>query len=122
MRIAGLALAAVLVLAAVVSFQVIGRAQAQPMGPMPMQMPGGMMTNQQMNAMMAQMQAHMAQMTARVRAMRQQLDKVNPDLLTGQERPMYEYLKLLQSQLETMNAMMGSMQGMMGGMMMRMGR
>lgn len=120
MRIVGLVLAAVIVLAAVVSFQVIGRAQAQPMGPMPMpmQMQGGMMTGQQMDAMMAQMQAHMAQMTARVRAMRQQLDKINPDLLTGQERPMYEYLKLLQSQLETMNAMMGSMQG----TMMRMGR
>ena len=118
MRIAGLALAAVLVLAAVVSLQVIGRAQAQSMGPMPMQMPGGMMTGQQMDAMAAQMQAHMAQMTARVRAMRQQLDKINPDLLTGQQRPMYEYLKLLQSHLEAMNATMGSMQG----MMMRMGR
>lgn len=58
MRIAGLALAAVLVLAAVVSLQVIGRAQAQLMGPMPMQMPGGMMTGQQMDAMAAQMQAH----------------------------------------------------------------
>jgi|GEM_PF-2605208 len=119
MRIAGLALAAVLVLAAVVSLQVIGRAQAQQMGrPMPMQMPGGMMTGQQMDAMAAQMQAHMAQMTARVRAMRQQLDKINPDLLTGQERPMYEYMRLLQTHMETMNSATGTMQG----MMMRMGR
>ena len=118
MRIAGLVLAAVLVLTAVVSLQLIGRAQAQPMGPMPMQMQGGMMTGQQMDAMAAQMQAHMAQMTARVRAMRQQLDKINPDMLTGQERPMYEYLKLLQMHMETMNAAMGAMQG----MMMRMGR
>lgn len=120
MRIARLVLAVVIVLGALVSLQVIGRAQAQPMGPMPMpmQMQGGMMTGQQMAAMTAQMQAQMSQMTARVRAMRQQLDKINPDLLTGQERPMYEYLKLLQSQLETMNAMMGSMQG----TMMRMSR
>lgn len=118
MRIAGLVLAAVLVLTAVVSLQLIGRAQAQPMGPMPMQMPGGMMTGQQMDAMAAQMQAHMAQMTARVRAMRQQLDKINPDLLTGQERPMYEYMRLLQTHMETMNSAMGTMQG----MMMRMGR
>lgn len=110
MRIARLVLAVVIVLGALVSLQVIGRAQAQPMGPMPMQMHGGMMTTQQMNAMMAQMQAQMSQMTARVRAMRQQLDKINPDLLTGQERPMYEYLKLLQSHIEAMNAMMGSMQ------------
>lgn len=118
MRIAGLALAVVLVLAALVSLQVIGRAQAQPMGPMPLQMPGGMMNGQQMHAMAAQMQAHMAQMTARVRAMRQQLDKINPDLLTGQERPMYEYMRLLQTHMETMNSAMGTMQG----MMMRMGR
>jgi hypothetical protein len=115
MKIAGLALAAVVVLTPVVSLQVIGGAQAQPTGPMPMQMPGGMMSPQQMNA---QMQAHMAQMNARVKALRQQLDKINPDLLTGQERPMYEYLKLLQTHLETMNAAMGSMQG----MMMQMGR
>lgn len=118
MRIAGLVLAAVFVLVAVVSWQVIGRAQAQPMSPMPMQMPGGMMTGQQMDAMAAQMQAHMAQMTARARAMRQQLDKINPDLLTGQERPMYEYMRLLQTHMETMNSAMGTMQG----MMMRMGR
>ena len=70
MKIAGLALAAVVVLATVVGAQVIARAHAQPIGPMPMpvQMQGGMMTGQQMDAMMAQMQAHMVQMTARVRA------------------------------------------------------
>jgi len=118
MKVAGLALAAVLVLTAVVSLQMLGRAQAQPMGPMPMQMPGGMMTGQQMDAMGAQMQAHMVQMSARVRAMRQQLDKINPGLLTGQERPMYEYMKLLQTHMETMNAAMSAMQG----MIMRMGR
>jgi deazaflavin-dependent oxidoreductase (nitroreductase family) len=34
-------------------------------------------------------------------------------LLTGQERPMYAYLKILQTHLETMGGMMGTMQDMM---------
>jgi len=116
MRILGAVVAVLLVFAGVVGLTLLGRAQAQPMGTMPMQ--GEMMTPQQMKAMMAQMQAHMAQMNIRVKALRQQLDKINPDLLTGPERPMYEYLKLLQTHLEAMNAMMGSMRG----MMMQMGR
>jgi len=116
MRLLGAVVAVLLVFTGVVGLTLLGRAQAQPMGPMPMQGPmpkqGGEMTSQQMNAMMAQMQAHMAQMNASVKTLRQQLDKINPELLTGQERPIYEYLKLLQTHLETMNAMLGSMQGM----------
>jgi hypothetical protein len=63
-----------------------------------------------------QMQQQMNQMTTNLRAMRAQLDKVNPDLLTAQQRPMYEYLKLLQKQMESMHGMMGMMQGAIGQM------
>ena len=59
--------------------------------------------------MMQQMQAQMAQMQATMQAMRAQLDKINPELLTGQERPMYEYLKIMQTHMEQMHAMMGTM-------------
>ncbi len=66
--------------------------------------------------MMQQMQAQMAQMQATMQAMRAQLDKINPELLTGQERPMYEYLKIMQTHMEQMHAMMGTMMRMgMGG-------
>ncbi len=33
--------------------------------------------------------------------------------VTTQERPLYEYLKILQTHLETMHGTMGTMQGMM---------
>jgi hypothetical protein len=79
--------------------QMMGPGQQMPMGPM-----------------MGQMQQQMNQMTTNLRAMRAQLDKVNPDLLTAQQRPMYEYLKLLQRQIESMHGMMGMMQGAMGQM------
>ncbi|MEX0766371.1 MAG: hypothetical protein WD140_06135 [bacterium] len=108
----------VLVLAAVLlGGLVVGLARAQQGA----QMPPGMMVAQSrmpMHQMTQQMQRQMAQMNVTTRSLRAQLDKINPDLLTGQQRPMYEYLKLLQSHLEAMNATMGSMQG----MMMRMGR
>lgn len=86
----------------------LASAQARPAMPGP-----GMMSQNQMPMNPAQMQAQMAQMNPTVKALRAQLNKINPDLLTGQERPMYEYLKLLQAHLETMQGMMGAMQGMM---------
>lgn len=109
-------LAAILVIAValLIGVQWIAGVRAQPQMPMYSgQM--GMMGNQgmSMEPMMHQMQAHMAQMTASVKALRGQLNKINPDLLTGQERPMYEYLKILQTHLESMAAMMGTMQGTM---------
>lgn len=77
---------------------------------MPMHQPMGN------SPMMQQMQAQMAQMKATMQAMRGQLDKINPQLLTGQERPMYEYLKIMQTHMEQMHSMMGTMMrmGMMG--------
>lgn len=90
----------------------------QMMGPqMPMNRP---MTRQQRDQMMAQMERQMAQMEATVKALRGQLTKVNPDLLTGQERPMYEYLKIMQTHMEAMLSMMQTMQGPMRDMMQRM--
>ncbi len=59
--------------------------------------------------MMQQMQAQMGQMQVTMQAMRAQLDKISPELLTGQERPMYEYLKIMQTHMEQMHAMMGTM-------------
>jgi hypothetical protein len=64
--------------------------------------------------MMQQMHRQMGEMTASIKALRAQLDKTNPELLTGQERPMYEYLKLLQAHLETMHGMLGTMMRMPG--------
>lgn len=82
------------------------------------------MTTQQMNQMMRRMQRQMArmnqmrmQMDAQIKALREPLNKVNPDLLTGQERPLYEYLKLMQAHMETMPPMMRSMQDTMQEMM-----
>lgn len=108
-------------------------AAAQPMGQMPMMQTGSQMPmnpaatgqqmaqmTQQMNQMMQQMQRQMAQMEASIKALRKQLDKVNPDLLTGQQRAMYDYLKLLQAHLDTMVPMMqmsGETMGMMPMMM-----
>lgn len=97
----------------------LGLASAQSRPPMP---GPPMMSQNQMPMTPAQMQGQMAQMSATVKALRAQLNKINPDLLTGQERPMYEYLKLLQTHLETMQAMMGSMQRMMMQMSGMMGR
>lgn len=101
--------------AVLVGIQLIDRAQAQQPNQMHMQMPSAMMMQSPMpmNQMTQQMQRQMAQMTVTVKALRTQLDRINPDLLTGQERPMYEYLKILQTHLETMHGMMGTMQGMM---------
>lgn len=104
----------VIAVALLIGVQWIAGVRAQPQMPMYSgQM--GMMGSQgmSMGPMMHQMQAHMAQMTASVKALRGQLNKINPDLLTGQERPMYEYLKILQTHLESMAAMMGTMQGTM---------
>jgi hypothetical protein len=101
--------------AVLVGIQLIDRAQAQQPNQMHMQMPSAMMMQSPMpmNQMTQQMQRQMAQMTVTVKALRTQLDRINPDLLTGQERPMYEVLKILQTHLETMHGMMGTMQGMM---------
>lgn len=102
-----------------------GRTQAQPVAQMPMNPSAPMMGPGQqmpMGQMMGQMQQHMNQMNATVRAMRAHLGKVNPELLTAQERPMYEYLKLLQAHLEAMQGWMGMTQGAMQQMMPRMGR
>lgn len=89
-----------------------------PSGPgasqMPVQMSSGAMLAQgqmPMNQVAHQMQQQMAQMEATIKALRGQLDRINPDLLTGQERPMYEYLKILQAHVETMHRTMGTMQG-----------
>lgn len=49
-------------------------------------------------------------MNANLQAMKAQVDKINPDLLTGQERLMYEYLKLLQNQLTMTQGRMGMAQ------------
>lgn len=120
----------VMAVAAALAFSM--SASAQPMGQMPMntnqmsqmmgqQMPMNRpMTRQQMDQMMTQMQRQMAQMDATVKALRAQLNKVNPDLLTGQERPMYEYLKILQTHMESMHPMTQTMQDTMRGMMQRM--
>lgn len=121
----------VVTVAAALAFGV--RVSAQPMGQMPMnpnQMSQMMaqqmmpmnrpMTRQQMDQMMAQMQRQMTQMEATIKALREQLNKVNPDLLTGQERPMFEYLKIMQTHMEAMLSMMQTMRGTMGGMMQRM--
>ena len=86
-------------------------AQAQLRAQMPMN-PQGMQTGQMMQ-MMHRMQMQQAQMNATLAALRQELDQIHPDLLTGQERPMYAYLKILQTHLETMGGMMGAMQDMM---------
>ena len=75
-----------------------------------------------MGQMMGQMQRQMNQMTANLRAMRAQLDKINPALLTPSERAMFEYLTLLQTHMETMQVWMGTAQGamrQMPGMMRR---
>jgi len=82
----------------------VDRTLAQPVAQMPMS-PSGQM--------MGQMQQQMTRMTANLQAMRVQLDKINPDLLTANERPMYEYLKLLQAQMEMMQGWMGLAQGVM---------
>jgi hypothetical protein len=76
-------------------------------GAQQMPMPHGSMGSSPM--MMQRMQAQMARMQVTIQAMRAQLDKINPDLLTGQERPMYEYLKIMQTHMEQMHAMMGTM-------------
>ncbi len=110
------------------------QALAQPMGQMPASQMNQMMgqqipmnrplTRQQMNQGMVQMQRQMAQMNqmmaqmeVTIKTLREQLNKVKPDLLTGQERPFYEYLKIMQSHMETMPPTMQSMQGTMQDMM-----
>lgn len=83
------------------------RTLAQPAAQMPMA-PRGPMMGPRQQMPIGQMQQHMTQMTADLRAMRAQLDKVNPDSLTPQEHQMYEYLKLLQRHMETMQGWMGT--------------
>ncbi len=98
------------------------RSLAQPVAPMPtaqMMGPGGQMMGP--GQMMGQMQQHMTQMTANLKAMRAQLDRINPAMLTPSERAMYDYLKLLQTHMDTMQGWMGNAQGMMQQMP-RMGR
>jgi hypothetical protein len=63
--------------------------------------------------MMMQLMQQLAQTQATTQALRAQLEKINPDLLTGQERPMYEYLKIMQSHTEQMHATMNTMMQMM---------
>ena len=112
-----LLLSVVTVAALIVAGQMLGGAQAQPASPIFAQMPKMPMTPQPampVGQMMQQMQGQMAEMTASIKALRAQLDKTNPELLTGQERPMYEYLKLLQTHLETMHGMLGTMMQMPG--------
>jgi len=94
----------------------VDRTLAQPVAQMPMNPGGPMMSGGQqmpMGQMMGQMQQQIGQMTANLRAMRAQLDRINPDLLTARERPMYEYLNLMQVQMETMRGWMGNAQGVM---------
>jgi uncharacterized phage infection (PIP) family protein YhgE len=103
MRASVVLLVAVVGLATILAVQVMGNTQPAMMH----QEPGGPghMTPQQMQMM----QQQLAQMTATLQTMRAQLDKINPQLLTGQERSMYEYLRILQGQLERMHTMMGTM-------------
>lgn len=92
------------------------RTEAQPLAQMPMSPSGQMMGPGQqmpMGQMMGQMQQRMDQMTATVRAMRAQLDKINPAMLTPSERAMFDYLKLMQTQMEAMHGWMGNAQGVM---------
>jgi len=92
------------------------RTLAQPASQMPMaQMMGSG------GQMMGQMQQHMTQMTTTLKAMRAQLDRINPAMLTPSERAMYDYLKLLQTHMESMQGWMGNAQAMMQQMP-RMGR
>lgn len=82
-----------------------------PMGPGgPMMGPGQQMP---MGQMMVQMQQQMGMMSSNLQAMRARLDRINPGLLTPAEREMYEYLKLMQSHMETMQMWAGNAQGVM---------
>lgn len=98
------------------------RTLAQPPGqpePVAQMGPGGQMMGPQqmpMDQMMGQMQQQMAQMTANLKIMRAQLNRVNPTLLPPSERAMYEYLRLLQAHMETMQGWVGNAQGVMRGM------
>jgi hypothetical protein len=88
---------------------------AQP-GPVAQMGPGGQMMGPQqmpMGQMMGQMQQQMTQMATNLQAMRAQLDRVNPALLTPSERAMYEYFRLLQVHMETMQGWVGNAQGVM---------
>lgn len=116
MRIIGVVLIVVGVAAA--ALQLIPRGQARRAETMPM--PHGVMMAQPMTGMMAPMRdmmapmhATMTQMSNDVQAMRRQLDTIDPDQLTQQERSIYEYLQLMQTHLEAMDRSMGSMHGMM---------
>ena len=112
-----LLLSVVAVAVVIVAGQMLAWAQARAASPIFAQMQKMPMTPQPampVGQMMQQMQGQMAGMTASIKALRAQLDKTNPELLTGQERPMYEYLKLLQTHLETMHGMLGTMMQMPG--------
>ncbi len=94
----------------------VNQTLAQPVAQTPMG-PGGQMMGQgqqmPMGQMMRQMQQQMDAMSSNLRAMRARLDRINPGLLTPAEREMYEYLKLLQSHMETMQMWAGNAQGIM---------
>jgi hypothetical protein len=95
----------------------VDRTLAQPAVQVPMspsaQMMGPGQSGTPTGMMMGQMQQQMEQMTATLRAMRAQLDRINPALLTPSERAMYDYLRLMQTQMQTMNGWMGNAQGVM---------
>lgn len=88
----------------------VDRTLAQPAVPVPMG-PGGPLVGSgpqmPVGQMMGQMQQQMERMAVTVRAMRARLDRINPSLLTKSEREMFEYLKLLQTQMEGMQGWMG---------------
>ncbi len=88
---------------------------AQPLAQGQMGPGGQMMGSQQtqVGQMMGQMQQQMSQMTMNLKTVRAQLDKINPTMLTPSERAMFDYLKLLQTHMETMQAWMGTAQGAM---------
>ncbi len=105
------------VLALVLGFTALlyaDRTAAQPLAQAQMGPGGQMMGSQQpLGQMMGQMQQQVGQMTMNLKTMRAQLDRVNPAMLTPSERTMFDYLKLLQTHMETMQAWMGTAQGAM---------
>lgn len=87
-------------------------AQAPMMGPMAQMMgPGGQMMGS--GQMMGQMQQQIDRMNTTLKAMRARLDRINPAMLTPAEREMLEYLKLLQTHMESMQGWMGGSMGVM---------
>lgn len=87
-------------------------AQPRIMGPTAQMMgPGGQMMGP--GQMMGQMQQQMDRMNTTLKAMRARLERINPAMLTPAEREMFEYLKLLQTHMESMQSWMGGSMGVM---------